>query len=62
MDFCKWFCVEYIEQNKWLYQSRCGLNRVISKNEKFFKYIHMDNNINFCPNCKKPITVGELLR
>ncbi len=60
-EYCKWFCMEYIDHNKWLFESNCGEKRVVSKNEKFFKHIYKDNGSNLCVKCGKPITVGELL-
>jgi hypothetical protein len=53
--------MEFIDDNKWLFESNCGEKRVISKNEKFLKHIYKDNNLNLCPKCGKPITVGELM-
>lgn len=56
--YCKWFCVSWEDNNKWLYQSRCGESRVVSKSEKFFKHLYNEGK---CPNCGKTITVGELI-
>ena len=62
MDYCKWFCVEWIDKNKWTYKSSCGEVKDVSKNSKFFKFLHSDSDLNKCPNCNKVITVGELIR
>ena len=59
--YCRWFCTEYIDNNKWLYESRCGGKMEVSKNSKFFKYLHMDNDLNLCPNCERPIIVAQLM-
>ena len=59
--YCKWFCTEWIDHHKWLFESRCGEKRIVSKYEKFYKHIYKDNDLNFCPKCGKPITVGELM-
>lgn len=59
--YCKWFCTEFIDDNKWLFESNCGEKRVVSRNEKFYKHIHRDDDLNLCPKCEKPITVGELM-
>lgn len=59
--YCKWFCVEYIDKGRWLFESRCGEKREVSRNAKFFKYIYRDDNTNPCPNCGKIITVGMLM-
>lgn len=59
--YCKWFCVEFVDNNKWLFESNCGEKRIVSKNQEFFKHIYKDDDTNFCPNCGKPITVGELI-
>lgn len=59
--YCKWFCTEWMDNNKWLFESNCGEKRIISKYEKFYKHIYKDNDLNFCPKCGKPITVGELM-
>ena len=59
--YCKWFCTEFVDDNKWLYESKCGEKRIVSKSEKFFKHIYKDDNTNLCPNCGKPIIVGELM-
>lgn len=29
--YCKWFCTEFIDDNKWLFESRCGEKRIISR-------------------------------
>lgn len=59
--YCKWFCVEFIDNNKWLFESKCGEKRILSKHQKFFKYIYKDDDNNLCPNCNKPIVIGELI-
>lgn len=61
MKYCKWFCTELVGENKWLFESRCGEKREVSKNEKFFKHIYKDNDLNLCPRCGNPITVGALM-
>lgn len=61
MAYCKWFCMEWVDDNKWLFESNCGEKRVVSKSEKFFKHIYKDNDLNLCPNCGKHITVGALM-
>jgi len=58
-NYCKWFCMSWEDTNKWMYHSRCGSNRIVSKHEKFFKQMHSEG---ICPNCGKPMTVGELIR
>lgn len=57
--YCKWFCVEFVDNNKWLFESKCGEKRIVSKHQKFFEHIYKDGDTNLCPNCGKPITVGE---
>ena len=59
--YCKWFCTEYVDENKWMFKSRCGEQRVVSRSEKFFKHLYKDDDTNFCPYCNKPITVGQLM-
>ena len=59
--YCKWFCVEFIDDNKWLFESRCGEKRALSRRQKLFKHIYKDNDKNLCPKCGKPITIGELI-
>jgi hypothetical protein len=59
--YCKWYCVEYIDKGKWLYESRCGEKREVSKGQKFFEFLRADNDRNLCPKCGKPVTVGELM-
>lgn len=59
--FCKWFCVELVDDNKWLFKSRCGEERTLSKRQEFFKHIYKDDDSNLCPNCGKPITVAGLI-
>jgi hypothetical protein len=60
-NYCKWFCVELVDDNKYLFQSNCEEKRIVSKWQKFYKHIYKDNGLNLCPKCGKPITVGELL-
>lgn len=59
--YCKWYCDEWVDHNKWMYISSCGERREVSRDSKFFKFIHADSNANLCPNCNKPITIGELM-
>lgn len=59
--YCKWFCTEWVDDNKWLFESNCGEKRIVSRNEKLFKHIYKDDDLNLCPKCDKPITVGELM-
>ena len=59
--YCKWFCMELVDNNKWLFESNCGEKRVVSKNSSFFKHIYKENDLNLCPKCGKPITVGALM-
>lgn len=61
VKYCKWFCMEIVDDNKWLFESNCGEKRIISKTEKMFKYIYKDNDLNLCPKCSKPIAVGALM-
>lgn len=58
--YCKWFCVQWEDDNKWLFQSRCGESRVVTRHQKFFKELYSDDK-NLCPNCKKTMTVGALM-
>lgn len=60
MEYCKWYCVEFISNNRWLFKSTCGESREISRHEKMFKNLY-DNNKHICPKCGKLTTVGELL-
>lgn len=59
--YCKWYCTEFIDNGKWLFESKCGERKVLSKNQKLFKHIYKDDNNNLCPNCGKLITVGEII-
>lgn len=59
--YCKWYCTEWMDHNKWLFESNCGEKHIISKNEKLFKHIYRDDDLNLCSKCGKPITVGELM-
>lgn len=59
--YCKWYCTEFIDNDKWLFESKCGEKKVLSKNQKLFKNIYKDDNNNLCPNCGKLITVGEII-
>lgn len=59
--YCKWFCTDYVDENKWMFKSRCGEQRVVSRREKFFKHLYKDDDTNFCPNCNRLITVGSLM-
>jgi pentatricopeptide repeat protein len=56
--YCKWFCIRWEDNNKWLFKSRCGESRIVSRGEKFYKQMH---NGGICPNCGKPMTVGKLM-
>ena len=58
--YCQWYCVEYVDKDKWLFQSQCDASVVVSKNEKFFKFMYANDDANLCPCCGKIITVGEL--
>lgn len=60
-EYCKWYCTEYIDTNKWLFESACGEKLEVSKHEKMFKHIYKDDGSNLCPKCGKPITVGKLM-
>ena len=60
--YCKWYCVECVDKDKWLFESNCGEYRVVSKHEKFFEYMYRnDDDDNLCPHCGKAITVGALM-
>ncbi|MDU4596470.1 hypothetical protein [Clostridium botulinum] len=59
--YCKWYCTEKVDDNKYLFESKCGEKRIVSKHEKFFKHIYKNDDTNLCPNCKKIITVGALM-
>jgi len=57
--YCKWHCTEWVDTNKWLFESNCGEVREMSNREKLFKQIY--NDAAMCPRCGKPITVGKLM-
>jgi hypothetical protein len=59
--YCKWYCVEWVDDNKWMFQSRCGETRIVSRYEKFFKELYDESDYHKCPNCGKPTTVGALM-
>lgn len=59
--YCKWYCMEFVDTNKWLFESRCGEKRIVTRGTKFYKHLYKDNDMNLCPNCQKPITVGEIM-
>lgn len=59
--YCKWFCSEIVDDNKYLFESNCGEKRIVSRYQKFFEHIYRDDDTNLCPKCNKPITVGQLM-
>lgn len=59
--YCKWYAVRWEENNKMLFESQCGEQRVVSRYSKFHNKLRDESDNHKCPKCGKPTTIGQLM-